>query len=470
MKDEITYSKIFKSLFINSFEGILISDFQNIIIEVNPAFEKISGYTKDEFIDKNLIEFLPEDFHNKLIKRREKLKIEGRVDLGDFNFFDKSGALKIVEVSSSTIPYNNETVVLTILRDVTEKRKIETLLHKEKEFSENLIKSLPGIFYLIEIVNDEPLLIRWNDNFNKESFLTDKELYKKNILSFFSEEEQQITKDYIERLKAGNFEVESTTTNPKLKDGSIQRYFYQAVGFKLEGKLYYLGTGTNISEQRDLERKLIESVIQTEESERRRIASDLHDGLGPELSAIKLYVQGLLDNKDESIKIELGNKVLKLVDRAVDTISEISFNISPHILLNYGIEAAINLFINKLQIHPDLKITTHFDKIERFGVNEELTLYRTITELFNNSLKYAFASEIILDITIKKNHIYVLYTDNGKGFDLNEVMRKKTGMGIQNMISRIESLEGTFKLHSKINEGMLASIFMPYAIKKNEKN
>lgn len=465
MEDSLSYKSIFKSLFDNSYEGIIISDFEHVILEINPTFEKISGYSREEALGRSLLEFLPASCHEKIKIRRERLKTEGRVELGNYELIDKSGGTRILEVSSITIPYYNDTAVLSILRDITEKTEIEKQLLKQIQFSENIIRSLPGVFYLVELVNDEPLLIKWNENFKKESLLTDEELYKLNVLDFFNEEEKKQTRANIKRLLHGEIDFIQTIQNPILKDGTIMRYLYQSVGSRDGEKFYYLGTGIDISDKRDLERKLIESVIQTEESERRRIASDLHDGLGPELSAIKLYIQSLLDTKNEDAKNEIGSKLMKLVEHTVDSISEISYNISPHILLNHGLEASINNFLNKLKINPEIKIVTHFDEIQRFGINEELTLYRTITELFHNSLKHASASKITLDINVKEDIIYVEFTDNGKGFSVKNEIEKKEGMGIQNMISRIESLEGTFKLKSKVNEGMSASICLPYIIK-----
>ncbi len=465
LENNVPYKSIFKSLFDNSFEGIIISDFKHIILEINPEFERISGYSREEALGKSLLEFLPSGYHEKLKIRSERLKTEGRVESGNYELIDKKGGKKILEVSSITIPYNNNITVLSILRDVTEKTEIEKQLQKQIQFSENIIKSLPGVFYLVELVNNEPLLVKWNENFKKESLLTDEELYRMNTLDFFNEEEKNMTKENIKKLIKGEIDTIQTIQNPILKDGTILRYLYQSVGFKDRGKFYYLGTGINISDKRDLERKLIESVIQTEESERRRIASDLHDGLGPELSTIKLYIQGLLDAKSEDVKKEIGSKLLQLVEHTVDSISEISYNISPHILLNHGLEAAINNLLNKLKINPDIEIITHFDKIQRFGINEELTLYRTISELFHNSLKHASASKITLDIKLNEDKILVKFTDNGIGFILQDELEKRKGMGIQNIISRIESLEGTFELTSSANEGMSASICLPYIIK-----
>lgn len=465
---ENSYYSFCKSLFDNNFDALMITDFKNLIIDINCAFEKITGYSRDEVIHNNIINFLPKEFHKQLQDRLKELKLKGRVEQGEYEFYDKSGSTKIAEVYSAIVPYHDETAVLSVLRDVTEKRRYEVNLIKEKKFSENIIKSFPGIFYLVEIENNQPLLIKWNDNFRNETMLTDEELYRMNILDFFDEDEKEDIRENIKRALNREFLTFRTVQNPRLKDGSVQRYLYQNVVFSDNNRNFYLGTGINISDKRDLERKLIESVIQTEESERRRIASDLHDGLGPKLSTIKLYIQGLMDAGDENSKKEIGNKLVQLIDNVVDGISEIYFNISPHILLDYGLEASINVFLDKLKIKPDIKITTHFDKIERFGINEELTLYRSINELFHNSLKHASASAITLDINVKNGYIFVLYTDNGNGFDIKRELEKKKGMGIQNMINRVESLEGTFKLDSKLNEGMSARICLPYNKTENE--
>ena len=216
------------------------------------------------------------------------------------------------------------------------------------------------------------------------------------------------------------------------------------------------------SEKKEIQQKMIEAVIQTEEKERSRIASDLHDGLGPVLSASKLYFQAYIDAKDEVSKVEIESKLKNIIEIAIADISRISHNISPQILENYGLIIALENFISEINISENIKFNNNFEKINRFGLKEELTIYRTISELINNTLKHSKASLISINIYISGDMLNLEYKDNGIGFSVEEKMNSEHGMGLKNIENRIHSLEGTIILESTQNEGMKAIIKIPY--------
>ena len=211
-----------------------------------------------------------------------------------------------------------------------------------------------------------------------------------------------------------------------------------------------------------IKQKLIEAVIQTEEKERKRIASDLHDGLGPLLSAAKLYFQAYIDAKDAESKIAIESKLISIIDSAIDDSSRISHNISPHILEKYGLKIALENFISEVNISKKIKFDISFDNINRFDLKVELTIYRTILELIHNTLKHAKASQIFINIFLSENTLNVLYEDNGIGFSAEEKMDAKQGMGLKNIKNRIHSLEGKVIFDTRHSEGMKASIKIPY--------
>ncbi len=103
-------------------------------------------------------------------------------------------------------------------------------------------------------------------------------------------------------------------------------------------------------ELRQAEHKIMEAIINTEESERSRIAQDLHDGLGPVLSTIKLYFQVYKDTNDQEKRNMLSEKLSSTIQEAIKGVSEISHNISPHVLKNYGFYAALKQFIHRIAL------------------------------------------------------------------------------------------------------------------------
>lgn len=460
--DVITKDKLFSTLFENTQDGIVIYDFSFRIIAVNKAMEGISGYSKEEITGRNIADFVHREDYELWHMHLQQAKIFSHGKVHCTKVYHKSGGTRIVEASEVLIPYNEETVILSTIRDVTEWHETRDALEKQKQLSEAILKSLPCIYYVIEVnENFEPLLVIWNQNLETATKLTPEELLHKNILEFFNEEEQALIKREIGLLMSGKKKFFTNVLNPILGDGKVERYYYQTVAFNSEGKTYYLGTGIDISEKRDLERMLIESVIQTEETERRRISSDLHNGLGADLSTIKLYIQGLLDSKDADTKLCIGDKLYMLIDEAVDSISDIAFNISPHFLLEYGLVAAVEAFIARLRFQETLTLNFESDDFDRFEINKEVTLYRTITELINNTLKHADAEKIHLEMRMKKGELLVLFSDDGRGFDMGDSMSGLKGMGLKNMKSRMESLGGTFSMTARIGKGMKAKITLP---------
>jgi signal transduction histidine kinase len=217
-----------------------------------------------------------------------------------------------------------------------------------------------------------------------------------------------------------------------------------------------------IFEKNEIQQKMIEAVIQTEEKERKRIASDLHDGLGPLLSAGKLYFQAYIDAKEFTEKSEIEIKLKNIMDNAIADMSRISHNISPHILENYGLVAALENFLSEIKISDNIKFDVNFEKVNRFDLKKELTIYRTISELINNTIKHAKASLIHINIFITKDMLNLVYEDNGIGFSVVEKMRAKQGMGLNNIESRVHSLEGNVIFDSRLGKGMKAIIKIPY--------
>lgn len=217
-----------------------------------------------------------------------------------------------------------------------------------------------------------------------------------------------------------------------------------------------------IIEKNAMQQKMIDSVILTEEKERRRFASDLHDGLGPVLSAINLFFQAYIDVADLEGKAEIETKLKKTIDSAIADVSRISHNISPHIIEHYGLAAALDNFIRPVVSSGKLTCDVDYGLVQRFNLEKELSLYRTLTELIHNTVRHADASNIQVRMTVGERQLRVHYEDNGKGFDLDEQLHNKKGIGLRSIRDRIQSIGGKITLKSIQNHGMQAVIDVPY--------
>jgi len=212
----------------------------------------------------------------------------------------------------------------------------------------------------------------------------------------------------------------------------------------------------------DLRLKTIEAIILTEEKERKRIASDLHDGLGPVLSAINLFFEAYIDAPTGAEKTNIETKLKVIINDAIAEVSRISHNISPHILENYGLTTALKTFIDQLNNCEKLKIKLHIDHLNRFDLKTELTVYRTIAELINNTIKHANCNKIEISFEQTGDILHIKYEDDGSGFSIIETRKDSNGMGIENIQNRIQSLGGTITFSNAGNGGMKAVIAIPY--------
>jgi signal transduction histidine kinase len=214
--------------------------------------------------------------------------------------------------------------------------------------------------------------------------------------------------------------------------------------------------------RKNSERRILNAIIHTEERERQRFAKDLHDGLGPIMSTIKMSLSALSKrNLDEYGKAVVDN-LEDVIDQGITEIKEISNNLSPHILNNFGLASAISTFCNKINYTDVIKIhfTTNLNQ-ERFAENIESVFYRTVCELINNTIKHAGAGNINIKINHINNILVMNYADDGKGFNYNEsTFFDSKGMGYYNIRSRLNSINGQIDIDTAEGKGLSADIYV----------
>jgi signal transduction histidine kinase len=216
--------------------------------------------------------------------------------------------------------------------------------------------------------------------------------------------------------------------------------------------------------RKDSEARLLSAIIQGEEKARQAIARDLHDGLGPLLSSIKMIISATdLDKLDQDNRRIIERSCL-VTDEAIVSLKEISNHLSPHLLKNYGFTKAIETFAGQLLENSKIKfqVLTNIET-RRFHYDLEISLYRIVTELLNNSVKHANAKNIRLEIVEKENLIQLEYKDDGSGFSLENYQNENgyKGMGLENIRSRIKSLDGQFFINTEPGKGIVVFIQTP---------
>ena len=240
---------------------------------------------------------------------------------------------------------------------------------------------------------------------------------------------------------------------------------WAAIYFRMKGKKNRIISAQRIKQLED-EKKILsaQSVILGQEEERKRIARELHDGIGVLLSTARIHFSAIEDTESPEMSKEVFQKANRMLEQAGTEVRKISHNMMPGVLSKFGLRDAIEDLFDELedtgQIRTDVSLIC---SSERLAENMEITIYRVMQELINNTLKHAEATEIRCNLIRKTDSISILYSDNGKGFDADS-MSHHNGLGISGIRSRVDFLSGQLDLISKKGEGTTYKIEIPLSV------
>jgi len=212
---------------------------------------------------------------------------------------------------------------------------------------------------------------------------------------------------------------------------------------------------------KEKEAQRLKAMLEGEEKERRRIARELHDGLGASLATVKMQISAV-SSRYPAVKTNNSyQKAENLIDEACQNVREISHNMMPTLLEQNGLEIAIGNVCEQFANSYDLDI-----EFIPFGLEKEaeeivqVAVFRICQELLKNAVKHAKANEVIVQLTIEDDHLNLVIEDDGKGFDPGE-LNQKEGIGLRNIRSRVEYLNGQLDIYSKKGEGSTFTIDIP---------
>ena len=208
---------------------------------------------------------------------------------------------------------------------------------------------------------------------------------------------------------------------------------------------------------------LLNAIVNAQEEERKRIAGELHDGLGGLLSTVKVNLDNVkntyVPTKENDSKLLI--KSISLVDEVCSDLRTISHNMMPGVLVKLGLVAAVNDFVDKVGESNAFNI--NFETVgleERMDGTIEIVLYRVIQEAINNIIKHADAKSVNIQIVMHENNLTVMIEDDGKGFDIKNI-REQNGIGLKNIESRVKYLNGSVVFDSTPGRGANVIIEIP---------
>ncbi len=260
------------------------------------------------------------------------------------------------------------------------------------------------------------------------------------IAAFLDSDGERLLHKISKRTEHGPWEIVFTRNDGSSFFGQVQ---HQPIQYK--GEMINVLAVRDITRQKELDREILNAILETQENERKRFSRDLHDGLGAILSTLKIYA-GLLQKESRTAeeKKDLLEEMKSAINQAVESTRTIANNLMPSLLIDHGLIKALKSFGDALSKTGSISFEFNYpDDLKIPDKNIETHLYRIILELINNTLKYADAGNIYIAISVKGKSLIVEYKDDGKGFDFKKAYEKKGGgQGLKNIFSRINFLNG----------------------------
>ena len=270
-----------------------------------------------------------------------------------------------------------------------------------------------------------------------------------------SEEIALNTNDYIQNISNQYLKNENKLFQQKIdlikSKKEKQFYFISSIGMILFsfGIWYFfkqkqkINTKEIITLQQQKEITKLQGLIEGEEKERIRLAQDLHDGINGDLSSIKFQLSSIDTQALSSENKNLFSKAIDMIDNSCDQVRNISHNLSPTAINEFGLINSVINYCSKLEQFHEIKINfQHFGNVIKLSKTIETVIYRIIQELLNNIIKHAKASEALVQINSHEDSLFITVEDNGIGFQHSE---RKEGIGLKNIASRIAFLNATIE-------------------------
>ena len=432
---------------------------------VNPAFVDMFGYDLTDFKAGRewlRLVFTDQAYRRQAIalwKKHQQEIAPPKPTTGQFAVTCKDKSIKEIEFKTVRLPSGD---YLFLYDDITARIRAEEAIKESESRMRRLFEASPDP---IAVFNMDRTVSYCNPTFTEIFGWTLDELLGKRIIRFVSEEDKPEIEQLITKLHSGQ-QVRNLESRRLTKDG-------KSLDIQISGSLFSDGAGRpagnivilrDITQRKLVEQKLMDYQVQlrklaseltmTEEHERRRLAVHLHDGLAQNLALMSIKLESELGSVKRPRKKPL-KEILNMIDQALHEARSITVELSPPILHELGLEAALNWLAEKTYQNHGI-VTSVSVKMASQNLETDLTvwLFRAARELILNCAKHSRAEQINISVESDDVDIKLYVEDNGKGFDSHnlETLLNK-GFGLFSLRERVRSWGGELVISSKPGQG-----------------
>jgi PAS domain S-box-containing protein len=475
LEDKVRESEeLFRTIIETAHDKIWTLDHLGNFTFMNKQGEEIFGYRASEWRGENITQVVhPEDCPKVQerwlnISKVESYGCELRINA-------KNGQVLILSVNVAPL-YKEDKIIGTVWfgRDITEHRRAEKALQESEERYRTLVETMnEGLV----VISENGLLTYVNDQVCKRSGYSKDELIGRPVTDFLDVTGQNILKEQMGKRIRGEHEAYEI---PAIrKDGQKVFVLISPKPIFDENGQYKSSFAVlmDITRRKRVEEALRESekqlrhlssqLLTAQETERKRISRELHDELGQALAVLKLkvsFIEGGLLQDQTAIREECKD-ALQYMDQVIENVRRLSRDLSPSILEDLGLRAALGWLINNIIKNNNAKVTFEMEDIDHLlSQNAQIIIYRILQEALTNVAKHAEAKNISVVIKKAKDRVSFRVEDDGKGFDVVKVARREPmekGLGLATMEERARMLGGALDLWSQEGKGTRMTFDIP---------
>lgn len=459
----------YKTLFEFSPTGITLLDKTGKILNANPEFHKLFGYSVGELIGENISKISHPNSHEFITENINRI-LKGETLIHVLKGITKSGRLNYIELYETSIRLSKrKKVVLSISKDITERVIAENKLRESEKHFRTLFNNNPVPMYIYDIKSLKFLEV--NKAMIKNYGYTQKELLNMTKLDI---EEGSVEKKLLDfhNSKGINKKIEGVWKHRK-KNGEVISAATSEHNINYFGTKGKLVIAKDITQSMKYQKELAESQKQIRmfaehlenirEEQRADIAREIHDNLGQSLTAIKIDLSSL--ERKSKIKDAKFSEKLKstkrLIDESIETVQKISTSLRPVIIDDLGLAAAIEWqiseFSKRTNIKTNLNISPKNLKLEN---NLSVNIFRIIQESLTNISRHANASLVNISLKVNKSILELKIKDNGIGIREDKIKNLKS-FGIMGIQERVISFGGKLIIRGNKNKGTYILITIP---------
>ncbi|MGK7371537.1 MAG: PAS domain-containing sensor histidine kinase, partial [Candidatus Halalkalibacterium sp. M3_1C_030] len=437
------------------------------------------GYSLEKMLQMTPMDIKPE-FDREAFRQNLKPILEGKKEKIKFETYQKraDGSTYEVEVHAQMIETAGEPLMVAIVLDISDRKNMEDVLRKNERRLKNITNNIPGVVFQYRLNQDGTDGLQYvSEGAEKIWGMSPKEAKNNNevIWSRIHNSDIESVKKSIQK-SAENLSKWDEEWQYIKPDGS--QHWQHGIGIPRrddDGSIIWDSVIFDITERKRLREQVVQSIIEGEDRERKRIAGELHDGIAQYLTAANMNLEAIkkdIYQLSEKRKNQFS-KGLGLVKESINEIRNISQNLMPKAIEDYGLVKAIEALVENYENTTDIKYSFNSNLDEKLlNEQEKVNIYRIVQEAVHNAVKHAECTKVSIQLYKEDDMICLTVEDNGVGIsfyeDGNGESRNGNGLGLQSIRSRTRAMSASIVFDSVPDKGTVISLWIPLSKNKTK--